>query len=50
MLKYEALVEIEEAEEPSITLPPEQRIQDKPANMQRGEKENSELPVLPAQQ
>ena len=29
----EALVEIEEAEEPSIHLPPKQRISDKPANM-----------------
>ena len=29
----EALVEIEEADEPSITLPPKQRIADKPANM-----------------
>ena len=29
----EALVEIEEAEEPSIHLPPKQRLSDKPANM-----------------
>jgi len=40
----EALVEIEEADEPNITLPRKQRIAiaDKPANMQRDDKEAEE--------
>ena len=35
----EALVEIEETEEPSIHMPPKQRITDKPANMQNRDDE-----------
>ena len=44
----EALVEIKEAEEPSITLPPRQHIADKPANMQKSEKELLDEEVDPS--
>ena len=38
----EALVEIMEAEEPSITIPPRQKISDKPTNIQKNGKELQE--------